>query len=343
MKRIVYTGPQESTQIRIHRPRLYIQNFQRWKKPVNVPDEYADPILKMPGFIEEGFSLKSWLQKRGNQNSYIEITRVAALGDLLQLIMALRDEDFFDGKFLIKTQERYNGIVEAYIPPIPKEWRKKDPILCLHLDGLVERDHEEGSRFVEMHRVDIFRETLGVDYTGRPRMLDKMDLSHFWKVSSWEPKKPKSYVLMNFKGSRIDNTIQPDVLLETIRILRNHLRLVLIVPDDWDLPSHPDNYPDNMDYPTLFKMVHNADRVFVTDSGLLWVSHITNTPVIGMLRKTKPPQRLSYASEGTKHLDFNLLKSEPRTKDPYVYSGDPEELAEALLKLYGNGPAKITQ
>lgn len=322
MRYILYTGPQPSIGVGLYSAGLF-HVFHRWGAPVGFPDEIAEQILKNPGFIERGFAVRNWLEK--NPGKRIELRRVSALGDVLQLLIALNDFPELKDRVRIFTQFRYKELVERFWGPS----FSGQPDLVINFDGLVERDATD-PEFSKFHRIDIYRQALGFPCEVPCKFLEQ-DHSSYWTSAILDlPGTP--YWILNQKGSRIDNSLHPETLKSCVEILRKKIPVVLIT----DNPQSELDYPDNLPWRELFKLVAGAKRVICTDSGLLWVAHFTRTPVTVILRKSRPEQRLTYAPSGSRCVDLlTFPESElSRGTEPYVFSGSPEMLAEQILKSF---------
>ena len=320
---VIFTGPEDKKLIRLRLPgrHMFQRIFLKWGEPVLVDDEEALHILKHPGFIQKGFSVNSWLDS--NPGEYVAVRRHAALGDVIQLLMSLRDQLELQKKVTIETQNQYKEVVDYFWKP---EVTGK-PGIIVNFDGLAELDQTD-AYYKTLHRVDIFRQTLGMDNTGALPLMMLEDHSDFWAKSTIRtPSEP--YVVMNYKGSRPDNTINPDIVLDVIEGLRKNVRVIVMGAP---ISDHPDNYPDNLDFPSLFKVVANAKCTVVTDSGLLWVSHITHTPVLAMLRETTYETRVRYAHPNSQVLDLKKLSNGADDHLPFVYSEGPDVLVDKILE-----------
>lgn len=323
MREIIYTGPQNEVLIRLHKPAPQFNAiFRRWGKPVPVPECHVELILKMPGFIEKNFSMTQWLDRY--PDSVVEIARYSALGDVLQLILALRDKSYLSNRIRIRTQESYKELATHF-------WfgNVADPskvTLRLNFDGLVEQD-ATSALFSGMHRVDIYRQALEFDLNKKPIMMNE-DLSAYWGDPRIKIPYGKYWVI-NRSGSRKDNSLDPLIIDEVVSKLRDKIQLVQIRDITKGDTDHPLDFHCGQDYPDLFYLVKNSQGVLVTDSGLMWVSHFTNTPIHVMLKSSPSSTRMNYAPDGSTHINLNKL--EPFIPSPYAWSGDSDLLVKALL------------
>lgn len=316
----VFTGPEDERLVRVRfQGKHWEAIFKRWKTPVMVPDDVWEFLQKQPGFLEKGFSMNAWFEKHPDES--ITIRRHSALGDLIQLILALHERPHLLEKIELETQPRYKCFAKYFWPS--RVDKKICPTgLVLNFDGLVELDQTE-DYYRKMHRIDIFREFLGIyeEEPQAPKFLLE-DHSPYWEKARIRTP-AANYFVINQKGSRFDNTLPPDLLQALVNLLREKYRVVLVTND----PQHPDDLPDDLEYPALFKVVAQAKRVIVTDSGLLWVAHLTNTPVTAMLGNTTPETRLRYAPPASNHVDVKeLVESYEHSFEKYLYEGDVNQL-----------------
>lgn len=323
---VVFTGPEDERLVRVRLPGLHFEaTFQRWKTPKMVPDEVWEHLQSQPGFIEKGFSLKQWLET--NEDKSLVIRRHSALGDLIQLIMALHDKPELLFRVEIETQYRYQKFAD-YFWPTKIDKSKVSTGLVLNFDGLVELDQTE-DYYRKLHRIDIFREFLGIyqEEPQLPKFLEQ-DLSDYWKNARLRIPATDYYVI-NQKGSRYDNTLPPDLLQKLVDKLRETTRVVLVTT----APTHPDDLPDDLEYPALFRVVANAKRLIVTDSGLLWVAHLTKTPTTLLLGNTTFETRLKYLPADKNFLDVKTLVDKyEHSYEKYLYDGDFLPFYDAVLE-----------
>jgi len=143
------------------------------------------------------------------------------------------------------------------------------------LDGILEQDHFR-AELSEMHRCDIYAEALGMK---KIKKLDwSMDLK---KLPEVEIK--SDYVVLQYQGSTKMKQLPVSTGNWIIKALERMGILVIQISED-----------KRKSIKELFAVIKGAKCLIAMDSSPLWISHFTQTPVIGLFGPTRPSERIVY-------------------------------------------------
>ena len=285
-------------------------------------DQIGDPVEVYPRFcfddrtittgnskvIQSGITLPDQLKQK--PNSTVAFFRTFALGDILLLTPVFNwlKEHYPESRILFVTVGGFKTVFQ-YWSEVESCDRRLIPIrdydVGYFLNGIVERDHSGGPESYK-HRLDLYCEFLGV-----PKIKDPLfTLPYSDKERSWAEltlrdlkKAGKPIVVMQAFGS---TTIKKFSLKKTLQIAYGLLEVCSIVlvhnhKEETNDIEGMMNLTGKTNVHELTALIDCADAVVSMDSGVLWISHCTQTPVIALLGPTREEERLSY------HRNYHLV------------------------------------
>lgn len=229
----------------------------------------------------------------------IAFVRKFALGDLLQLIPVIR---------IVKKRLHLNDVTILTTTDLGKvlSWLYRDLKfgdcdshtsyerfdLTYSLEGYLEQDHSLGNPQNGKHRVNIFLEAMGLnipikkeDLDWRPTNLDNFKLS----------KSEMKTIGVQLRGSGVIKTLPTDVMRKMIDELAKKYRVVLIDPQTSN-GFEGTNILNLCGKTTVMQcaaLLTKLDACITMDSGVLWLAHAANCPVVTILGPTREHERLS--------------------------------------------------
>lgn len=274
----------------------YSSNYDN--SPINIPPDCvvntAD-LRNVTSAIRLVPSVIDYWKKRGVKRFYL--LRTFALGDILMLVPLVRylRELGFDP--YIKTVNRYFDILERLgIDHISFGFGPDGA--GIELDRTVERDHTY-PEMQKYHRVQIYMLALG--FNTFPKSLnweyDKKSFPKLEDLKGFKFKK-KDYVVFQGSGSTRAKSL-PKVRIEgIIKALNNKGIKVIYIGNrielNLDKPELVDVACGRYRFPQLFPVFEYAKAAIVMDSGPLWLSHFTETPIVVIFGPTSPNTRMQY-------------------------------------------------
>ena len=230
-----------------------------------------------PDILQPINSFIKYLDTKKAKRFYIY--RTFALGDILMLVPVIRELRKRGYDPYLKTIRwarpvlELLGIESSILRP---QHSPEEHDYGIMMDGLVEQDHMR-PKLSKIHRVDIYFEALGIE-----KMPKKLD----WNMNF--DKLPPSglkgkYVVLQTAGSTVKKRLSFETRQSLVKALRQDGVHVVTIGEGSSLSLEK-----------LFAIIAGAKCLITMDSGPLWISHFTKTPVVGIFGPTRPSERMIY-------------------------------------------------
>lgn len=265
----------------------------------------AFPITVYPGMVVDSSGYDNLLHEYFSPFSYevfrnkkrVGLVRDFAMGDLIQLIPAAR---IFKEKYNIKEIEIYTS--HDYVPTLKKLFSdiifstnstlmyNKNCEIVFHLNGMLERDHSITNTENQLHRVNIY--------------LQLLNLPHITKCN-WNPNpmniqganlmSNRKKIGLQIRGSGYMKTLPEDVIKSITSELTKKYTVVLIDQsrDKGFNGEHIINTCGELNPYQVTALLSKLDCCITMDSGILWLAHVANCPVLTLLGPTREEERIS--------------------------------------------------
>ncbi len=229
-----------------------------------------------PNILQPIDSFINYLDIKNVKRFYIY--RTFALGDILMLvpvIRALRERGYDPYLKTIKWAKPVLDLL-GIESTILRSRNPEEHEYGIMMDGLVEQDHMR-PKLSKIHRVDIYFKALGLEKI--PKTLD-------WGIDL--TKLPPSglkgkYVVLQTAGSTVKKRLSNDVKKSLIKSFKRDGINVVTIGEG-----------NALSLGKLFAVIAGAKCLITMDSGPLWISHFTKTPVVGIFGPTRPAERMIY-------------------------------------------------
>jgi len=266
--------------------------------PVNIAQDCAVDISDfrfLTKAIQPVPSVINYWKDRGIKRIFLR--RTFAMGDILMLVPIVRYLRKLGFDPYIKTVNRYFSILrQLNIDYSPIGFGPDGG--GIELDKTVERDHSH-SKLQKYHRIQIYMLALGFD--SFPETLDwRYNEKNFPKLEELKgfKFKKKDYIVFQGSGSTKAKTL-PKVRIESLinTLNENGIKVVYIgnsITLNLDKPELTDMACVKYPFPQLFPLFKHAKAAVIMDSGPLWLSHFTETPIVVIFGPTSPETRLHY-------------------------------------------------
>ena len=225
------------------------------------------------------------------------LCRTYALGDVIQLIPIARHlREKYGMEITIATSERYNNIIRTLFPEfkvIPHTSRSLIDGdlygLKIGLDGVLEADHSTTNVQRLMHRVHIYSKFI----------LDEEVNELDWRSQIKEGKmlfdKSDEVIGIQLRGSGKMKTMPEEFVKKMIfEIAKTHK--VMLIDQDSERGFEGKNIINacgKMDIVSVYTHLKYLKCCLTMDSGVLWLAHMADCPVITFLASTREEERLS--------------------------------------------------
>ena len=232
-----------------------------------------------------------------NKNS-IAFFRSFALGDILQLIPVVR---------LIKIKYNIKIVAIVTLMNIIKELRESfrdilfytesrfmnfTDVISFNLDGILEKDHNPNNLESNKHRVDIYLNTMGIE--------------NYNRNFNWNPTNlPKELnIVMSTNRKKIGLQIKGSTDIKSLPIaFVRKLAIELAEKYEIYLIHHNNNCEiqgkniintcGKFSVSENIALLTKLDCCITMDSGVLWMAHVANCPVLTILGPTRESERLT--------------------------------------------------
>lgn len=227
----------------------------------------------------------------------VTLSRDYALGDLIQLIPVARE--FKKQKNIknlyIATSDRFILTLKKLFPDLNFirniNINDKKYGILIHLNSILENDHSLKNEQRNMHRVDIYGRFLETNLS----VLD-------WSCAMEESPKlffdhdKDAVIALQLRGSGHMKTLpQEFVKMMAISIAKTGYK-VLLIDQDVTKGFESENIINACGKMTVIDIIENLRHckcVITMDSGVLWLAHVANCPVITFLGPTREHERLT--------------------------------------------------
>ena len=269
-------------------------------------------LVRVEGSPRMGRGISLIDQMKRKPDSTICFWRSYALGDILLLtpIFNQLKETYPACTILLATASRF---IEVF-----KYWDKVGTAdkrtvahrhydIGYHLDGIVERDHT-GEPWSHKHRLDLYCDFLGIPAPKDPLFsLPYGEDERRWaeELTTGLRLKEKPIVVMQLFGSKPIKSFPPGKVERIARKLSYVYTVILVHSHSGEIDGEAVDLSGKTTVHELAAVIDCADAVVTMDSGVLWVAHATQTPVVALLGPTREPERLSYHRN---HRVVNLSK-----------------------------------
>jgi ADP-heptose:LPS heptosyltransferase len=272
-------------------------------------ETFAIPTTIYPGMVFEAnnYKITNWkpfelftpeiLQKADT----ITFLRAFALGDLIQLVAAMRlfRQRYKTKKIFVMTSERFvrplNFLFKDFIF-IEKEeviWADNRFGLIVNLDSTLERDHSVQNEENHLHRVDIFLKNFGIEREEN-EILD-WRLNPIKEIGVPDMVNGQKLIGLQIRGSGKMKTLPYDFIKRIANKIAEKYKVVLI---DYERDKGFEgknilNLCGKFSVQQCIFMMTKLDCCITMDSGVLWMAHVANCPVVTILGPTREAERVS--------------------------------------------------
>jgi len=265
-------------------------------------------IVIMPKMIfrEDEFDIKNWKPFAEfslgllSGEKVVTIFRQYALGDIIQLIVVAREfkRQYKIGEIRIITSNRYLKLCRFVFPDIKFysdeliNWLTPDFGFVINLNAVLEKDHDIKNCECYNHRIW--------------NMLDYLECSFIKNdVLNWSSNMPdikipelKSDLPMiglQIRGSGKLKTLPTGHIKQIASELSKKYTVVLIDHsiDKGFEGENIINLCGKLNVPQVIKVLEKLDCCITMDSGVLWLAHIANCPIITLLASTRASERIN--------------------------------------------------
>ncbi len=284
--------------------------------PVNVAPNCAIDITDLPSTGSVILPVSSVIEYFKSKNiSRFYMRRTFAMGDVLMLVPVVRYLRTLGFDTYLKTRPRYIDILDRFgIETRSMDLSTTDP--GIELDKTVELDHSR-PEVQGLHRINIYLTAIG--FNKFPEKLewgyDRSKFPSFGQLENFKFKE-KDYIVFQGSGSGRAKSLSKFTIEGIINSLNYEGENVVYIGNPIELNL---KYPEKTqvacvtyDFFKLFPMIEYAKSALIMDSGPLWLSHFTETPIVVIFGPTNPDARLTYhplypekvrAVEANKHIN----------------------------------------
>lgn len=262
------------------------------------------PLTIQKGMIFDSSTVKNWYPDffeefhtdKFHNKKNIGIVRDFALGDLIQLIPALRKfKKFYNiSNVNVYTSGDYVKVLKALFSDftfydhgtLSSETRND---FTFNLNGLLEKDHSTTNSENRKHRIDIYLDTLGVTDTS------KCDWSNRLKPFDGSLPMDKKLIGLQLRGSGYMKTLPYEYMKRIASELAKTYTVVLI-DQSKDMGFSGENILDlcgKLNPYQVTALLQKLNCCITMDSGVLWLAHVANCPVLTLLGPTREAERIS--------------------------------------------------
>ena len=247
----------------------------------------------------------------------VVLVREYALGDLIQLIPVVREfkKKKNVNRVIISTADRFVTYLSKLFSDITfstllDSSHTKKIGIKVNLNGVLEADHSLQNEQRNVHRVSIYSDFLGMSAT-----LDEDD----WGVVM--KKKVSGKLFFNEADTVIAVQIRGSGKMKTLPyefVRRMSLSVaamgykVLLIDQDASKGFEGKNIINACGKMNIIDIVANLEKckcVLTMDSGVLWLAHVANCPVIAFLGSTRASERISlHPQYPEKAISINLAE-----------------------------------
>ncbi len=286
---------------------MLMVNRSKLTQVLDVPTSIF-PVAVAPGMVVESTAFKylpEYAFVKFNTDMFknlnnVYLLRNYALGDLIQLIAVAR---YFKKYYNIKNV--WITTTDEYCMKLRNIYRDirfntessavtfTNNDICFNLNGCLEKDHSLSNDENQLHRVEIYLNILGI------HGINKEDLdwnpTHLSKdvVSYMDTKRKK--IGIQIRGSGMLKTLNYELVKRISHKLAEKYTVVLLDADASKgfEGTNIINTCGKLDTYQVIATLMQLDCCITMDSGMLWMAHSANCPVLVILGPTREEERVS--------------------------------------------------
>lgn len=282
--------------------------YNKTKCPQIMDSNGIQQNVIMPNMIfkETDFNIRNWEpyeifeMEILKNNDVVNILRTYALGDLIQLVVVAR---IFKKQYNIKnvrilTSPRYVNVLNFLFRDIyftaenNLQWFEQKDGFTISLNNILEKDHNLLNLDIIKHRVDIMLEYLECEKVNKSD-IDWSTQMKYIPITNISSNLPK--IGLQIRGSGKMKTLPYSYIKKIASSLSKQYTVILI---DQDINKGFEgkniiNLCGKTNIPQLLQVMRELDCCITMDSGVLWLAHIVDCPVITLLGPTREHERLS--------------------------------------------------
>jgi ADP-heptose:LPS heptosyltransferase len=246
-----------------------------------------------PPLLDEFFGLFD-STKFYNQK-LVTVRRDFALGDLIMLIPVLRKfKEYFNiSTIQVMTAQRFLTTCQKLFPEF--KFVSDEYMYCinlglfLNLNSVLEMDHSVKNTEKNLHRCFIYASSIGFEIEG---LLD-------WSAKSmkktFDIKTERKKIGVQIRGSGVLKTIPFKIMLELINKLSETYHVIPIDHECYPQIKNKEitNLTGKLNVCETIELLRELDACITMDSGVLWMAHIANCPVVTLLGPTRESERIN--------------------------------------------------
>lgn len=284
-------------------------NYSKLPQILDIPNK-AFPATIYPGSVFDETIYKTYFPPEyfrefqlSDLTSYKNLTliRAYAMGDIIQLVPVAR---YLRNKFnykdvYIATHSDFKplGFLFKDIKFTTENMISGDSFdygLKINLDGRLEKDHSTSNTENAVHRIEIYLNTFGI------KNVKKEDLDWSSNMKSVTMpfsmlKNARKLIGIQMRGSGEVKTLPVDYTRKLISELSKEYTVVLLDHNkDYGFEGQNIiNLCGKLSPIQCVSLLSNLSACITMDSGMLWMAHIANCPVVTLLGPTRVHERLS--------------------------------------------------
>lgn len=233
---------------------------------------------------------------------HVGIVRDFAMGDLIQLIPVARyfKKYYNIEKVTIYTNSDYVNILRALSDDVSfmstralNETTKHDVVMCMN--GLLEKDHSTKNKDKDLHRIYLYLKALGIEDNPivpdwNHRIFKLSDRTELRRIPMF-----KNMIGLQIRGSGYMKTLPTEFIKQLAYEIAKKYKVVLIdqSADKGFEGENIINLCGKLNPYEVTVMLKQLKCCFTMDSGVLWLAHMVNCPVVTFLGPTRESERIS--------------------------------------------------
>jgi ADP-heptose:LPS heptosyltransferase len=267
----------------------------------------AFPIAIHPGMVFESTTMsglyaeyfKEFTFDKFHNKKRVGFIRDFAMGDLIMLIPVVRQfkQHYNVKEVVIYTSEEYRILLRSLFSDISflnnmSTSSNHQCDILFNLNGLVEKDHSITNTERFQHRVHLFLSNLGISDIKKSIWNSSKPLNLYGVIM---PKSDKKLIGLQLRGSGHMKTLPQDYVREIAHELSKKYRVVLIDQSKDQGFEGKDiiNLCGKLNPYQVTALLSKLDCCITMDSGVLWLAHVADCPVLTLLGPTREQERLS--------------------------------------------------
>lgn len=235
----------------------------------------------------------------------VTFIRTYALGDVIQLIPVVRKlKKFYNiGRVYILTPENYFRPLShlytdiTFMVPTVIDGGIRDRLgIVFNLDYCLELDHNPDNSESRKHRVQNYLEIFNVsDVSDVEWKTDKLSFKSLYSKIDLDDDKSMKKIALQLRGSSQVKTLPHNYMKQLASKLAEKYQVILL---DYDKNygfngTNIINACGKLDIYECVALLSKMECCICMDSGILWLAHSANCPVVTILGPTRESERLS--------------------------------------------------